>query len=145
MTPIEQEQIVQQLFEHESIRLKPYKDSVGKTTIGIGRNLDDKGISEEEAFWLLENDLADVWREVRLALPWYDTLDWVRQRVLLDMNFNLGTAGLLKFRNTLAAIERGDYEAASRGMLASKWAKQVGRRAKRLAKMMATGEEQPLE
>jgi len=141
MTPDEQDRLVVQLVQHEGLRLKPYADTVGKLTIGVGRNLTDKGISEGEASFLLRNDIADVEHELSARLPWFAMLNEVRRRVLFDMAFNLGTAGLLKFKNTLAAIERGDYEAGARGMLASKWAAQVGRRAERLAKMMATGQE----
>jgi lysozyme len=124
---------------HEGVRLKPYRDTVGKLTIGIGRNLDDRGITEVEADLLLEHDLDDVWLALIAAKPWIARLDEVRQAVLIDMGVNLGVAGLLKFKQTLAAIERGDYETAAVQMLDSKWATQVGRRAQRLARMMRDG------
>ena len=144
MTPEDEETLMAQLVEDEGLRLKPYTDTVGKLTIGVGRNLTDKGISRLEAFALLRHDINDVQHEVAEALSWSSRLSPVRQRVLLNMAFNLGTAGLLKFTNTLASIEAGDYESASKRMLQSRWARQVGRRAKRLAKMMATGTDQPL-
>lgn len=127
------------LVRDEGIRLKPYRDSVGVLTIGVGRNLDDVGISAREAYYLLDNDIACAERECREAFPWFDALDPVRQDVLLNMAFNLGIVGLKGFVRTLAAVRRGDYTAAAKGMLASKWAKQVKRRAARLASEMETG------
>ena len=130
-----------QILLHEGLRLKPYQDTVGKLTIGVGRNLDDKGISQEEAFHLLENDLIEVEEQLLASLPWVRDLDEIRLRVLMDMGFNLGVGGLLKFKRTLRMIKQGDYAGAAGAMLESKWAKQVGNRAKRLSKMMATGED----
>jgi len=134
------ERVKQLLVRDEGLRLFPYKDTVGKLTIGVGRNLTDTGISESEAFLLLSNDIDRAWEDLTEALPWVEDLDEVRQHVLLNMAFNLGLAGLLKFRNTLALIRRGDYAGAAKGMLASKWASQVGERAKRLAHQMETGD-----
>jgi lysozyme len=141
MKPSEESKLVAQLVQHEGLRLKPYTDTVGKTTIGVGRNLTDKGISHEEAVMLLGNDIARIETDFLQRLPWIADLNAVRRRVLFDMAFNLGVDGLLTFTHTLAAIKQGDYEGGARGMLASKWATQVGRRASRLAQMMRTGEE----
>ena len=121
-------------------RHMPYEDSVGKVTIGYGRNLTDRGISETEARYLLMNDIQDHLSELRKALHWFDSLDEVRQEVLANMAFNLGVPGLLKFKNTLSAVHDGNYTTAAHGMLDSKWASQVGHRAVELAKMMETGE-----
>lgn len=131
--------LTEQLLDSEGIRLKPYKDTVGKTTIGIGRNLSDKGISKDEALYLLANDIKDATAECKRYLEFFDTLDEVRQRVLIDMAFNMGIHSLLGFKTTLAHIAAGRYEAASESMLQSKWADQVGRRAQRLALWMRTG------
>lgn len=128
-----------QLIAHEGLRLKPYADTVGKTTIGVGRNLDDRGISMHEAMILLDNDIETVEDDLDQRMPWWRGLTEARQRVLADMCFNLGIARLEGFRNTLSAIKAGDYAAAAESMLASKWATQVGRRAHRLAKMMREG------
>lgn len=128
-----------QLIAHEGLRLKPYADTVGKLTIGVGRNLDDAGISTHEAMILLEHDIEAVEHDLDQRLPWWRGLTEARQLVLADMCFNLGIARLQGFRNTLAAIQAGDYESAADGMLASKWAEQVGKRAHRLAKMMRDG------
>ena len=129
-----------ELTRDEGLRLKPYRDTVGKLTIGIGRNLDDVGISQDEAMHLLDNDIARTTAALDKAIPWWRSLNDVRQRVVVNMAFNLGVAGLLGFKNTLAAMQAGRYADAAGGMLASKWATQVGERAKRLAAMMAKGE-----
>lgn len=128
-----------QLIAHEGLRLKPYQDTVGKLTIGVGRNLDDAGISTHEAMLLLDHDIEAVEDDLDQRLPWWRGLSEARQLVLADMCFNLGIARLQGFKNTLAAIHAGDYEAAADGMLASKWAGQVGKRAHRLARMMREG------
>lgn len=132
-----------QLRRHEGIRLKPYRDTVGKLTIGIGRNLDDKGISEAEASFLLDSDIASVLESLDNAFPWWKKLDDVRQRVLADMCFNMGIGGLLGFTNMLSAVRAENYRAAAAEMLSSRWAIQVGNRAKRLSQMMETGQEVP--
>jgi lysozyme len=133
--------LLEQISLHEGRELRPYKDTVGKLTIGVGRNLTDRGISNDECDYLLANDIRDHATDLAYAWPHLAELDLVRQRVLVDMAFNLGVPGLMKFKNTLAAIQAGEYQRASKMMLQSKWAKQVGKRAIRLSKMMATGED----
>lgn len=128
-----------ELMRDEGVKLKPYHDTVGKLTIGVGRNLDDVGISEAEAAQLLDSDIERTASALDKALPWWRSLDEVRQRVLLNMAFNMGINSLLGFKNTLAAIQAGKYEDAAAGMLSSKWAQQVGQRAQRLASMMQKG------
>jgi lysozyme len=130
-----------QLNLHEDKRKFPYKDTVGKLTIGVGRNLDDRGLSDDEIAYLLANDIKMVKEDLDRALPWWRQMDAVRQRVLADMCFNLGISRLLLFRNTLKAMKEGDYELAASGMRNSLWYKQVGTRAIRLVKMMETGED----
>jgi lysozyme len=132
--------IQDQLLRDEGMRLRPYRDSVGKLTIGIGRNLDDVGISEAEAVMLLENDLGSARRGLQTALPWTAELDEVRFGALLNMCFNLGLVGLLKFTHFLASLQAGDWKMASLSMLNSMWAGQVGVRAQRLATQIETGE-----
>lgn len=136
---IDRDAMVRQLRLHEGERLKPYRCTAGKLTIGVGRNLDDRGITAEESAMLLSNDITREERALINALPWVAQLDEVRQRVLLDMAFNMGLGGLLQFKNTLATIKAGDYERAASMMLDSRWATQVGQRAERLSRMMATG------
>ena len=129
----------EQLILDEGLRLKPYKDTTGKITIGVGRNLSDVGISMHEAMLLLDNDVEAVEDDLDQRLPWWRGLSEARQLVLANMCFNLGIGRLTGFQNTLAAIKSEDYAAAADGMLASKWAGQVGKRAHRLAKMMREG------
>jgi lysozyme len=131
--------LVEQLKRDESTRLKPYTDTVGKLTIGTGRNLTDVGISNDESDYLLANDIARTEAELLKALPWTASLDDARQSALINMGFNLGVPGLLEFRHTLGLIQSGDYEAASDEMLNSRWAAQVGARAHRLALQLKTG------
>lgn len=132
--------MIKQLRLHEGERLKPYRCTAGRLTIGVGRNLEDRGITAEESAYLLGNDIDHHWRQLVQAVPWVTQLDEVRQRVLLDMAFNLGVAGLLGFKNTLSTIKAGDYAKAAAMMLDSRWAGQVGQRAQRLSRMMATGQ-----
>lgn len=131
--------LIQQLKVHEGDKKFPYKDTVGKITIGVGRNLTDVGLSEDEIEYLLANDIKRVFLDLDSHLPWWRTLDQTRQDVLADMCFNMGIGGLMQFKNTLAAIQAHDWSKASAGMLASTWAKQVGKRAVTLAQMMETG------
>jgi len=136
---------------HEGVRLTVYDDAtgrrlrpgdrlVGHPTIGIGRALDVRGISRDEATALLARDLDEARRELVEALPWVTRLDPVRQAVLIDMRHNLGQRGLLRFRRTLAAIAAGDYTRAAQQMGRSRWARQVKSRAVRLQAMMRSGE-----
>lgn len=136
---VNRQAMVRQLRLHEGERLRPYRCTAGKLTIGVGRNLDDRGITPEESAVLLSNDISLVEAQVFRALPWALTMNEVRQRVLIDMAFNLGIDGLLAFKRTLATMQSGSYQDAARMMLDSKWAGQVGQRAERLSRMMATG------
>lgn len=133
--------MIEKLLElHEGKETKPYVDTVGKITIGIGRNLTDRGLSEDEVQYLFRNDVQIATQELEWAFPWSRRLDEVRKAVLIDMSFNMGIPVLKTFTNTLAAVETAQYEKASKLMLQSKWASQVGNRAKRLSKMMQSGE-----
>ncbi len=125
-----------------------YTCPAGHKTIGYGHNLDANPvcgmtegfrIHEEKAQKLLVEDCAKIAKQLDEALPWWRKKNLPRQAVLLNMAFNMGVAGLLGFRNTLAAVKRGDWESAHDGMLASKWATQVKGRAVELATQMQTG------
>ena len=126
------------VMRHEGVRLYPYRDTVGKLTIGVGRNLDDVGISEEEAQLLLRNDLTQISAELA-AQPWFSTLDRARRLALIDMGFNLGLPRLLQFKRMIAALEAGDWQRAADEMLDSRWAAQVGARARELAAIVQSG------
>jgi lysozyme len=165
------EKLIRELVRDEALRLKPYHCPAGKLTIGIGRNLDDvglsaeearalgvdlagdwkgelgrRGITEEQAFLLCRSDVAKVQAQLDVKLPWWKDLEDARQRVLANMAFNMGIAGLLGFKNTLELVRCGQYVDAANHMLDSKWARQVGvgteekpGRALRLALMMRDG------
>ena len=128
------------ILRHEGIRLKPYRDTMGLLTIGIGRNLDQVGISEDEALYLFENDKARAIAGIRREFEWFDKLDSVRQMVIVDMVFNIGLAGFKMFSKTIAFIRNRRYVEAAAEMLNSQWAGQVGARARELSEMMRTGE-----
>ena len=125
----------QQLMHDEGLRLHPYRDTVGKLTIGFGRNLDDVGITRREAEIMLDNDIEQVRLELS-RFDWFDQLDSSRRDVIMNMCFNLGLPTLLKFENMIAALSSHQYQRAADEMLDSKWARQVGDRAERLAEVM---------
>lgn len=149
------------LIEHEGLVLTVYQDTLGIDTIGIGRNLKDRGISKEEldyldipnmeviyehgiseadARYLALNDIAIVENELCRVHPCVEELDGVRQLILMDMAFNMGVPRLCKFKKMWNAIHEQNFEAASLEMMDSKWARQVGKRAKKLSDAMKTGE-----
>lgn len=153
--------LLDKLIEHEGMVLTVYQDSLGIDTIGIGRNLEDRGISQEEldhmdiphidliyrdgiteadARYLAKNDVQIVEKELLQAHPCVAELDAVRQLVLIDMAFNMGVPRLRKFKNMWAAVHEKDFSTAAKEMLDSRWANQVKSRSVKLANMMHTGE-----
>lgn len=128
-----------QLRIDEGYRLKPYTDTAGKTSIGIGRNLSDVGVNRGEIALMFDNDLATAEHTAKLLLVNFSTLSDVRKAVVINMAFNMGYNVLAQFVNTLKAIDERRWDDAKVGMLASKWATQVGDRAQRLAEAMRTG------
>lgn len=133
------QQFFDQLERHEGLKLKPYRDTVGKLTIGVGRNLDDVGISHAEAMLMLNNDVEEAERQMRQRFPIVRKLDEVRYYALLNMAFNMGISTLSKFRNMWLAIDQGDWSRAADEALDSKWATQVGNRAVEIAAMLREG------
>ncbi len=127
------------LMRHEGLSLKPYKCTSGKLTIGYGRNIEDVGITQEEASFLLANDIKKVIEQVSTKFKWFKDLSPTRQEVVINMVFNLGLQGFSSFKNTIHFLSSGQYEQAAIEMLESKWASQVGKRAKELSKMMLEG------
>ena len=127
------------LERDEGRKNKMYLDSVGAWTIGIGHNLRDRPISDHAVDVIFEDDIADTERELVAALPWVTDLDPVRYCVLMNMSYNLGVAGLLEFRQMLAAVQAKDWDKAADAMIDSKWADQVGARATRLERLMLSG------
>jgi len=133
------DKMIEELVDHEGLELHPYEDSLGITTIGVGRNLEERGISEDEAFYLLGNDIEIIWDELISKHPIVEELDDQRQMILLNMAFNMGVPRLGKFKKMWAAIENNDMEEASKQALDSRWANQVGRRADELAARLISG------
>ena len=152
---------MEKLIAHEGLRLQVYEDSLGIATIGIGRNLEDRGITPEELEWmdipnmaivhtmgiteadamyLAQHDVQIVEEELLRSHPCVENLDAVRQLVLVDMAFNMGVPRLGKFKKMWAAIHKNNFEEAAKEMLDSRWANQVKSRSTKLAHAMHTGE-----
>ena len=129
----------EQLINDEGFSAKPYHCTAGKLTIGYGRNIEDVGISRNEALFLLQEDIKKVRLALHQNLPFFKNLNDGRQNALINMGFNLGVNGLLQFKNTLALMSSGKYEEASKNVLLSKWATQVGARALRISKQIRDG------
>tara|TARA_R100000900_G_scaffold144733_1_gene129247 strand:- start:379 stop:864 length:486 start_codon:yes stop_codon:yes gene_type:complete len=154
------EHLLKELVKHEGLRLQVYQDTLGIDTIGIGRNLEDRGISKEEldeldiptidhvykygiteadAMVLAENDVQIVEEELLRAHPCVEDLDAVRQLVLVDMAFNMGVPRLCKFKKMWNAVHENKFDVASKEMLDSRWANQVKSRSVKLANAMHNG------
>jgi lysozyme len=131
------------LRQAEGVKLKPYTDTVGKLTIGVGRNLQDVGLSLGEVDFLLSNDVTRAWMDLTKTYPWVMGLSDVRQRALTEMVFQLGLAGFSEFKQSIALLEHGAWEKAAEELLDSKWAEQVPSRAHRIAKMIDTDQDVP--
>jgi lysozyme len=131
--------LIESVKAHEGLSLKPYKCTADKLTIGYGRNLDDNGISANEALAMLENDIESCCKELDKNFPGWRGHDDARQNVLIEMVFNLGAPRLGKFFKMWAALDRRDYDEAAYQMLDSRWSKQVGQRSKTLATQMREG------
>lgn len=157
-----------QLILHEGLRLKTYKCPAGYWTIGVGRNLETKGltgaeqkfifgrdgmskqgvierlkeqgITKDQAMWLLANDISECIKDLK-TFTWFDQLDDVRAKVVIDMRFNLGAAEFRQFKRMIEHLATGRYSLAAGEMANSKWYYQVGTRARRLVEMMRTGED----
>lgn len=159
MIAFDRRKLEDELIVDEGVRLKVYRCTEGKLTIGVGRNLDANGIhpgetavlgitresciangiSRIQAMVLLDNDIDRCVADLDRGVPWWRQLADARQRVLLNMCFNMGLPTLLAFKNTLRLIKQGEYVLAGHAMLQSKWARQVKARAVRLADMMEKG------
>jgi lysozyme len=132
-----------QLKRDEGEVLHAYQDSLGYWTIGIGILIDKRkggGLRPEESEFIFNNRLKLVNESLESRLPWLCKLDPARRGVLVNMAFQMGIEGLLGFKNTLAMIEKGDYQGAAKGMLNSLWARQTPARANRLSVQMKSGE-----
>jgi len=126
-----------QLISHEGLRLKPYRCTSGKLTIGVGRNLEARGLSEEEALLLLDNDIAICVNDLQeiFAGSFWRSPEIV-QRVLIDMRFNLGSSGFRGFKKMIKAVKAHDFNTAAVEMQDSNWFVQVKDRGITLVEMM---------
>lgn len=136
-------ELIRQLKADEGVKTCAYQDHLGYWTVGVGRLVDARkpgaGLRPEEVSFLLTNDIDDRIDALTRSLPWFQNLDDARRGVLVNMAFQLGTDGLLKFKDTLDLVRQGKYAEASSEMLDSDWARQTPARAQRLAKQMLTG------
>ena len=148
-------EIISRLSFHEGCVLMPYICPAGKLTIGIGRNIDDNpftveelkvigddwkhGITKAQAYMLCRNDINRCIKQLKKGIPFFDNLDAERQYALIDLCFNMGIKSLKKFKKMLEAMGSSYYNRAAEELLNSKYATQVGVRAKRIAKLIETG------
>ena len=136
---MDRNRLIDQLRIHEGVEKTVYNDSEGIPTIGVGRNLRDRGLSDDEIDYLLSNDIDIVVDELDKVMPWWKDLDEVRQRVLCDLVFNLGMPRFSGFKKSISYMKQQMWDQAADELLDSKWARQVGRRAQALSEMMRTG------
>jgi lysozyme len=134
------EKLMTSLIKHEGFRGTAYTDTVGKQTIGYGRNLTDNPLTEEEGKYLMFSILHESCHRAKKLVANWETLNDVRQNVLIEMVYNIGWVGVFGFKQMRGAIEANNFVSARLHMLNSKWATQVGQRARTLADMMETGE-----
>ena len=131
--------LIEQLKIHEGFRSNVYTCSGGKKTVGYGRNLQDIGISEEEAEMLLKNDVYEATNQLLNAFPFMATFSDVRISAMINFTFNVGIGTVRKFSNTIEYLKNEDWEAAADEMMDSKWAEQVGDRAIQITEQIRTG------
>jgi len=128
--------IVTQLKYHEGLRLTPYRCTSGRWTLGYGRNIQDNGITEVEALYLLNNDIAAATKDLEKIFFKFWKLPEIVQRVLIDMRFNLGVTGFRSFKKMIKACKEEDFYQAALEMQDSDWFGQVGQRGETLLNMM---------
>ena len=131
--------LIEQLKIHEGVKLKPYKCSAGKLTIGVGKNIEDNGITLEEAEYLLQNDIAEARSQLLHAFPWMKDFNDARISAMINFTFNVGIGTVKKFENTLAYMQSGEWDKAADEMMDSRWARQVGNRAVEVTEQIRTG------
>jgi lysozyme len=142
MTPDARQRLKQMLLRDEKYEQYPYVDSTGHLTIAIGQNISPTGdgISLPAALFMVDEKISTLNDKFCHFFPWFLKLNDARQIVLLNMAFNLGFEGFLKFHEVILALQGGHVEDAAIHMLDSKWADETGDRATRLANIMRTGE-----
>ncbi|HEX7796067.1 MAG TPA: glycoside hydrolase family protein [Vicinamibacterales bacterium] len=133
----DRQKLVQHLVLDEGLRLKLYPDTLGVPTIGVGRNVRDKGLSSDEAFLLLDHDIDESVHDLT-SFAWFPNLSAVRQRVIVNMRFNLGPIRFREFKTMIHCLAIGDIDGAANEITNSLAAKQNMNRYNRLARMMRT-------
>ncbi len=139
MTPENRKKLRELLFDSEDYKQFPYTDTTGHLTIGIGRNLTDRGISLDESLYMLDNDVAYFTSRLTINLDFFQELSQARQTVLISMCFNLGVIGLLNFKRMITALREKDYNQAAEEIIDSKAHNQTGDRYEKLAEIMRNG------
>jgi len=129
------------LIRHEGLKLLPYKCTAGKLTLGVGRNIEDRGISKETAMQMLDEDIELCLNELMERLNYFENLPTEVQETLVNLCFNMGISRLMKFQLMLGAIQAGQYELAAKELLDSRYARQVGKRAEELADILRQQQE----
>ena len=137
---MDMERLQQTLIKHEALKLKPYRCSSDCLTIGVGRNLDDKGISERVAMIMLDEDIHDAITDLERNLRYFHDLPECVKEALVNMVFNMGISRFLQFKKTLAYLKQGKYRKAGNECLDSRWATQVGYRAVEVAALIKQGD-----
>lgn len=132
--------LIDLLIRHEGLKLEPYRCTSNKLTIGVGRNLEDCGISEDEARYLLKNDIQNFHEELTERFYFYKYLEGARKDALLNLAFNMGVPRLATFVKALDFMSQRKYTEAADEFLRSRWADQVGNRATEVAAMIRTNE-----
>ena len=136
---MDRESLKDQLRIDEGVRQFPYVDTRGKITVGVGHNLTDNGLSDDEINYLLDNDIDHAVDELDKNFSWWRAMTDNRQQALTNFCFNVGIGTVLTFKNTMAHMQAGDYQAAANSILQSKWALQVHDRANRIADQIRNG------
>lgn len=133
---MDMERIKTTLIRHEGLELKPYRCTSDKLTIGVGRNLDDRGITHTTAMQMLDEDIELSIEDLRRNLSWFDEMPEPVQEALINLAFNMGIVRLMQFRKTIAFLRDREWDKAATEMLDSRYATQVGRRADEVADMI---------
>jgi len=130
------ETLEQRITRHEGLRLKPYVDTVGKITIGVGHNLTDNGLTLAQVEDIFQSDVLEAHTDLQRVLPWVAGLTPIRQEVFVELVFNLGITDLAQFHTFLNLAQADDWNGASADLLTTKWSRQVKGRAIELAHLL---------
>lgn len=132
-----------QLTLDEGKRFMPYKDSTGHLTVGIGHNLDANPLpgqkypmTEAQVDALFAQDVAIAVKTLNTHLLWWEQLDDPRQRVMIDLTFNLGIGGLQTFTTFLHYMRTENYDMAAKDLEGTLWYRQVGTRGPRVVALL---------